>query len=111
GSRVVRSVELRHVPAGQPATMEGRMDSVSVSAKATLSSDWIVHVWARGLAVVEGAFVLEVTGPGERPGSVAVQVVRWEGRQPGPGSVQPVSIAAEVARGEDGWTLVEGRGS
>jgi hypothetical protein len=103
GSRSIRSVELRHVPAGQSVGMRGRMDSVSVSVTAALSSDWIVHVWAAGLASVEGAFVLEVTGPGSPPDSLAVDAVWWEERQPGVG--EAVTASAQAVRGEAGWRI------
>jgi hypothetical protein len=106
GSRVVRGVELRHVAAGQaPATINGRMDSISVSASVTLSSDWIVHVWARGLAVVDGAFILEVLGPGSRTGTTRVRAVRW--REQKPGVAEPEAVATDVERVDGGWRFVD----
>jgi hypothetical protein len=103
GSRSIRTVELRHVPAGQSVGMRGRIDSVSVSVSVALSSQWIVRVWASGLAVVQGAFVLEVTGPGSTPGALAVQAVRWEQRQPG--VAEAVTHRAEAVPAGDGWRL------
>ncbi|HVL27516.1 MAG TPA: hypothetical protein VM390_05170 [Acidimicrobiales bacterium] len=105
GCRTIRGVRLKHVAAGQPTRMEGLMDSVSVSATASLSSRWIVDVWAAGLASVPGAFVLEVTGRGSAPGSLAVRAVRWE-RQPS-GSAEPVAAPMEVVRTEEGWRTTE----
>ena len=103
GSLSIRTVEVRHVPAGQPLGLRGRMDSVSVTVSTVLSSAWIVRVWAAGLAAVPRAFVLEVTGPGSRPGSLAVQAVRWKQVQPGVG--EAVTGPAEAVRMGDGWRL------
>ena len=104
GSRSIRTVEVRHLRAGQPPGMRGRMDTVSVTVTAALSSDWVVRVWAAGLAVVPGAFVLDVDGPGSLgAGSLAVQAVRWKQVQPGVG--EAVTEVAEVVRTGDGWRL------
>ena len=109
GSRMVRRVELRVVPAGQPLGMHGQMDSVSVSATVTLSSDWIVHVWSRGMGVVDGAFVLEVLGAGAEPGSTSVRAVRWMPRGIHPGVAEPAVVTADV-RGDaaNGWGMADG---
>lgn len=105
GSRVVRSVDIRIVPAGRPLGMVGRMDRVSVSAEATLSSAWMVEVWARGISVIGDTFVLEVTDDdGEPRGSASVIAVRWA---PGPGgSATPVAGPARVTpRPGGGWAV------
>lgn len=104
--RTIRGVQLRHIAAGQPTRMEGMMDTVSVSATVSLSSRWIVDVWASGLSTVPGAFVLEVVGRGAAPGSLAVRAVRWV-RQPS-GSASPVASVVEVVHTEVGWRLTEG---
>src|SRR5207302_308710 len=105
GSRVIRNVELKVVPAGNAVEIRGRMDSVSASATVALSSDWIVHVWSRGLAVVDGALVMEVLGPGtQAPGSVAVRAVRWQPREPG--VAEPKLVAAEAIPADGGWGLL-----
>ena len=103
GTRSIRGVELRHVRAGQMVGLRGRMDSVSVSVHAALSSDWIVHVWSAGLAAVDGAFVLGVTGQGSRPGALAVQAVRW--RQTQPGVAEAVTAPAEAVPFQGGWRI------
>jgi hypothetical protein len=101
GCRVVRTVTLQHVPAGRPHGMTGEMDKVSASARVTLSSDWIVRVWPRGLAVADGAFVLDVTGPGRD--RVPVQAVRWMERRPG--VAEPAVVETHAVRDQDGWRL------
>lgn len=106
GSRVIRNVKLNLVPAGREVSIRGRMDTVSVSADVTLSSAWIVHVWSRGIGVVDGALVMAVLGPGSTPGGVAVKAARWEPTEPG--ISEPKVIRAEVvpgAAGGDGWDL------
>ena len=104
GTRSIRTVEVRHLRAGQPQGMRGRMDTVSATVTAALSSEWIVRVWAAGLDAVPGAFVLQVNGPGSRgPGSLAVQAVRWKQVQPGVG--EAVTADAEVVSTVDGWRL------
>lgn len=110
GSRMIRGVQLRHVRAGTPAAIEGRMDSVSVSATVTLSSDWIVTVWSRpNLAVVDGALVLEVTGTGaggER-GSCAVRAARWRWLEGEPKFAEPVIVRAVAVPTKDGYRLTD----
>ena len=103
GTRSIRTVEVRHVKAGQPHGLRGRMDSVSVSVSVALSSNWIVHVWSAGLASVRGAFVLAVTGPGTQPGCLAVQAVRW--KEVEPGVAEAITEAGEAVPGTDGWRL------
>jgi hypothetical protein len=94
GSRVLRTVVIRHVPAGRPPAVTGQMDRVSVSATVTLSSNWLVRVWPRGLGVVDGSFVLDVIGPGQAPGTVSVQLVKWV--EVAPGVAEPAVVEAEV---------------
>lgn len=106
GCRTIRGVQLKHIAAGQPTRIEGHMDSVSVSATASLSSRWIVDVWASGLATVPGAFVLEVVGRGSTPDSLAVRAVKWE-RQPS-GGAEPVAAVREAVRTEEGWRIPDG---
>jgi hypothetical protein len=90
--------------------MEGRMDSVSVSATVTVSSAWVVDVWARGIAVVDGAFVLEVLGPAAgAAGTVGAKVkaVRWRPKRGEPNVAEPAVVKAEVVPTGEGWSLVE----
>ncbi len=103
GCRTIRGVQIKHIAAGQPTRMEGLMDTVSVSATVSLSSRWIVDVWASGLSSVPEAFVLEVAGPGSTTGSLAVRAVKWE-RQAA-GAAKPVAAVREAVRTEDGWRI------
>ena len=101
GARSIRGVQVKHVAAGQPPRVQGRMDSVSVSATVALSSDWIVHVWGRGIAVVDGALVVEAEGGDP----VKVRAVRWRAVSNEPGVAEPTIVDATVTRAADGWTL------
>jgi hypothetical protein len=105
GSRVISGASVQVVPDHQPASVTGQMNKVSVRAAVTLHPNWLVDVWPRGLAVVDGAFVLEVleqswTAP-------RVRAVRWDDR-PG-GTRAPVVSAASVSQGPEGsWHLAWG---
>lgn len=100
GSRLVRGVSVVVVPAGRAPALSGRMDRVSVSAEATLSSDWVLDVWARDMAVVGGALVL--TAAGDEPASVTA--VRWVAG--GGSEATPRAFPATVDRGPEGaWAL------
>lgn len=106
GSRRISKLDLELARHGQPALIRGQMDSVGVRATAVLGVRWIVEVWARGLEVVDGALVLEVTD--ERVHTVAemarVQAVRWERVREG--WAEPVVAPALVQRLADGdWRL------
>ena len=106
GSRRISQLDLELARHGQPNVVRGQMDSVGVRATAVLGVRWIVEVWARGLDVVDGALVLEVTGePVHGAPEVAhVRAVRWE---QGPGGwAEPVVAPALVQRLADGdWRL------
>lgn len=80
GSRRISKLDLDLGRRGQPDALRGQMDSVGVRASATLSVRWLVQVWARGLEVVDGAFVLEVTDEQVRtvPEVARVRAVRWD---------------------------------
>lgn len=106
GSRRISKLELELGRRGRPDALRGQMDSVGVRASATLGVGWMVHVLARGLAVADGAFVVEVVderlGAGEE--SALVRAVRWE-RQAG-GTALPVTARALARRQADGtWRL------
>lgn len=104
GARSIRGVQVKHVAAGQPVRIEGRMDSVSASATVSLSSDWIVHVWGRGIAVVDGALVVEAEGADP----VKVRAVKWRPIAREPGVAEPRIVDATVTRTADGWKLSSG---
>jgi len=100
GSRRLSSVEVEPARDGPAGMLTGEMDSVGVRAVATLSARWLVRVWGRGLAVVDGAFVVDVddaAGPPLDAAGVAVRAVRWSPDPGRPGCYVPVEEPA-VAR-------------
>ncbi len=102
GSRVISSAQVRVVPDHEQATVSGQMDKVGVRAQATLHAWWLVEVWPLGIAVVDGAFVVEmVERHWARP---LVRAARWEDR--GAGTRSPVvSLARLQAWDDGGWRL------
>lgn len=106
GCRRVSAIELKVLRAGQQPGVHGQMDTVGARVTAILGARWLVEVWARGLALVDGSFVLEVVDeePGGGAGAIPARAVRWE-RQRG-GWVAPVGSPALVRpRPEGGWQL------
>jgi hypothetical protein len=101
GSRRLSSVQVEVGRGGAPATLAGEMDTVGVRATATLSARWLTGIWARGLTVVSGAFVVEVAPEPSEPGPLAVRAVRWESDGDKPGRFRPVEAPALVT-GADG---------
>ncbi|MGH9156833.1 MAG: hypothetical protein ACRD1K_13580 [Acidimicrobiales bacterium] len=103
GSRRLSSVQVEVARAGPPASVAGRMDSVGVRATATLSARWLVEVWGRGLAVVDGGFVVAVdqVDPRKAAGALPVRAVRWELDPDATGCFRPVEVPA-IVRGADG---------
>ena len=104
GSRVISGARVEIVPDHEPATVTGRMDKVALRATATLHPWWLVEVWPLGIAVVDGAFVVEIVERDwVRP---LVRAVRWEDR-PGTTKVPVVALARlEAGTGEDApWRL------
>jgi len=102
GCRVISGATVQVVPDHQPASITGQMNRVSVRAAVTLHGSWLVDVWPRDMAVVDGAFVLEVLEDSwETP---RVRAVRWDDR-PG-GTRAPVVATARLNRGAEAtWEL------
>jgi len=104
GCRRISAADLQVPAGGGPAAMQGQMDSVGVRATAMMTANWVVQVWGRGMALVEGGFVLEVVGYAEHGAAVLVKAVRWDEAEPG--VFRPVSAPASVRRDAEGaWRL------
>lgn len=103
GSRLMSSVDVSVARPDEAPSLEGSMDRVKATATARLGVDWLLRVWARGLAVVSDAFVLEVEETNGSPTPV-VRAVRWE--EEAPGRYAPVAGPARLGRdGDGGWRL------
>ena len=107
GARMVSGVEVRLIPSGEPPRVEGRVEGISLRAQAWLRGRWPVDVWGRGLAVVDGAFVVEVTDA-RSPGELEVRAVRWERQDDG--AAGPTTAPAVAHRQAGSWHLVWGAG-
>lgn len=95
------SVEVKLRRPGQAPRMTGAIDRFSARVTAGLGVRWVLEVWARGLAVVDDGFVLEVGPSGSDLGARAV---RWEAQPDG--GARPVVAAARLGRDREGsWRL------
>jgi hypothetical protein len=106
GCRRIAGIELQPLRRDQQANLKGQMDTAGARVTAILGARWLVEVAARDLALVDGAFVLEITAEEVegRPGAHGVRAVRWEAQKAG--WAAPVSAPAVVApSGDGGWVL------
>lgn len=102
GARVVGAATVQVLRSDQPSALTGRIDKVAVRAAAALVPRWITDVWVKGIAVVDGAFVLEVVDPVSRV-DLRVRAVRWE---PGnAGELNPVDAPARLSYRGQAWRL------
>lgn len=107
GARLLSSVEVRVVRPGQAPSLSGSMDRVRVRASAAVGVSWVLRVWARGLALIGDAFVLDVHEPEQDERPMEVEAVRWHERG---GAWSPRPVRANVVTGPDGELSLEGTG-
>lgn len=100
GCRQLPSIEVKLRRPGQAPRMVGAINRFTARLTVGLGVRWVLEVWARGLAVVDDGFVLEV-----RPGAgLVARAIRWE-PQPD-GGARPVVQAARLGRSGGGeWRL------
>ena len=77
GARVVSGCQVALVPGNEPSLLEGNTDGVAMRASAKLHARWLIDIWPRDLATVEGAFVLELA-EAVSVDDLQVRAVRWE---------------------------------
>ncbi|MEO7442614.1 MAG: hypothetical protein ABIW46_03670 [Acidimicrobiales bacterium] len=98
GSRRLSSVRVEVARGDAAPGVAGEMDSVGVRATASLGARWLVDVWGRGLAVVDGGFVVAIDdalrGDGSEP--LGVRAVRWDRAPDGGDGFRPVEAPAVV---------------
>ncbi len=95
GARIIAGCQVALAPSNQPPALDGTTDRVSMRATAWLHGRWVVDVWPQGIAVVDDAFVLDLTRARTR-NDLEVVAVRWE---PNPaGSWATVAAPARVWR-------------
>jgi hypothetical protein len=88
---------------GERPLLNGSLHGAGGALALSLPVSWLNRVWSRGLAVVDGHFVLEVDGAA--PAShLEGWAIRWERRLAGRSS--PAAVPCSLRRGGDGhWTL------
>lgn len=105
GARVVAGCQVALLPSNRTPNIDGSTDRVAMRATAWLHPRWVVDVWLHGIAVVDDAFVVDLTKA--RSGNdLEVVAVRWE--PDAAGSWATVAAPARVWRdaGSDGeWRL------
>jgi hypothetical protein len=79
-------------------------DSGGAHGALSLPLGWFTDVWARGIALVDGCFVLEVMPGVRRRGRLDVVALRWERRDRELSRAMPVP-AIVLHRGGHGWRL------
>ncbi len=95
------SVEVKLARPGQAPRVVGSIDRFGARATATLGVRWALVVWARGLAVVDDGFVLELLPSSQALGARAL---RWEAQADG--GARPVVAPARLGRDRQGtWRL------
>ena len=100
GCRQLPSTEVKLQRPGQTPRAAGAMNRFTARLTVGLGVRWVLEVWARGLAVVDDGFVLEVS-PGAGP---LARAIRWE-PQPN-GGARAVVQAARLGRSAGGeWRL------
>lgn len=106
GVRMVSQATVNVVTGDTTPFLEGKVEGIGIRATAHIRGSWVVEVWGRGMAVVDGAFVLEAAylGPAGQAAAFRVRAVRWEKR--GERSWSPVAADAVVTRDDSGhWRL------
>jgi hypothetical protein len=104
-ARVVSGCQVELLPATEPPVLDGTTDGVAMKAVARLHARWLIDVWPRGVATVDDAFVLELTGA-TSPDDLDVVAVRWE--PSGAGAWSTMAGPAHVWRDREGdgaWHL------
>lgn len=103
GARVVSGCQVAVVPTSQPAAVEGTTDRVAMRLTAALHPRWSVDVWPRGIALVDDAFVVELTEAATAD-DLRVLAVRWEPNRTGTWAA--VTAPARIRRDAAGaWHL------
>ena len=77
GARIIAGCQVALAPSNQPPALDGTTDRVSMRATAWLHGRWVVDVWPHGIAVVDDAFVLDLT-KARTLNDLEVVAVRWE---------------------------------
>lgn len=101
GAHQSSSVDVEVLRPGQEPRLAGEIDRYRVRATAGLGVRWMLGVHPRGLAVVDGAFVLELLPSAT---GLRARAVRWE--EGAGGTARPVAGVGRLGRDPGGtWHL------
>lgn len=94
-------VEVKILRPGQDPRVVGVIDRFTTQVRAGFGVRWVLEVWARGLALVDDALVLDVVGSSR---GLSARALRWE--RNGGGEARPVVATAQLARDPEGrWRI------
>ncbi len=82
GARVVSGCQVALIPATEEPGIDGTTDGVALKAVGRLHARWIIDVWARGIALVDDAYVVELV-EARSVDDLDVLATRWEPSSPG----------------------------
>ena len=98
------TVECWAASADETPSVYGLVDDSGGWAAVSVPLSWLVQVWARGVALVDGCLVLDVLDSWDLSGPLTVSATRWERRLPG-GSTPVVEPALLLRMVDGGWRL------
>lgn len=89
----------------EEATCAGWVDGAGAYAALSLPLSWFTEVWTRGIALVDGCFVVELTGRSPDGTELRVRALRWERPFQGTSRLMeaPALLTQQRAGGE--WRL------
>lgn len=86
----------------EPVLLKGTLDRTGGTLALSLPAAWLNRVWIRGLAVVDGHFVLDVDRPAPAT-ELEASVIRWERLVAGPSI--PLAVPCYLRRDDGRWAL------
>jgi hypothetical protein len=106
GARVVSGCQVALLPTPQTPGVDGTTDRVAMRVTARLHGRWLVDVCARGIAVVDDAFVVDLE-QALTLDDLKVHAVRWEPSGTGTWAtvVAPAHVHREPGVGGGEWHL------
>lgn len=97
--------DLHYLDQGDAASAHGCIDGDTAHVSVSVPFRWLTHVWARGLAAIDGELVLKVDGPADSA-DLDVVVAGW--RQSGPdGAIELVTRRTSLHWDGDAWRLAD----
>ena len=105
GARVVSGCQVVLIPATEEPMVDGATDGVAMKAVARLHARWVIDVWARGIALVDDAYVVEIDDV-VSANDLKVLATRWEPTSGGRWAARkrPARVWQDAGRGGE-WRL------